>query len=70
MVEYVTILMVFGVALLVCGVMMWVPMLLAPWRGASFSNLSMPPHILPGCKVADCVAIVGSVDPIFGEVDR
>jgi NADH:ubiquinone oxidoreductase subunit D len=28
------------------------------------------PHILPGVKVADVVAIMGSVDPVFGEVDR
>ncbi len=40
------------------------------WRGASFSNLSILPHIIPGCKVADVVAIMGSVDPVFGEVDR
>jgi NADH-quinone oxidoreductase subunit D len=40
------------------------------WRGASFSNLAVLPHILIGCKVADVVAIMGSVDPVFGEVDR
>jgi len=40
------------------------------WRGASFSNLSVLPHILRGHKVADVVAIMGSVDPVFGEVDR
>jgi NADH-quinone oxidoreductase subunit D len=40
------------------------------WRGASFSNLAVLPHILPGHKVADVVAIMGSVDPVFGEVDR
>ena len=40
------------------------------WRGASFSNLAVLPHILPGCGVADVVAIMGSVDPVFGEVDR
>jgi NADH-quinone oxidoreductase subunit D len=39
-------------------------------RGASFSNLAILPHIIPGCKVADVVAIMGSVDPVFGEVDR
>jgi NADH-quinone oxidoreductase subunit D len=39
-------------------------------RGASFSNLAVLPHIIPGCKVADVVAIMGSVDPVFGEVDR
>jgi NADH:ubiquinone oxidoreductase subunit D len=40
------------------------------WRGASFSNLAVLPHIIPGHKVADIVAIMGSVDPVFGEVDR
>ncbi|MEK7371363.1 MAG: NADH-quinone oxidoreductase subunit D [candidate division NC10 bacterium] len=40
------------------------------WRGASFSNLAVLPHIIPGHKVADVVAILGSVDPVFGEVDR
>jgi len=40
------------------------------WRGASFSNLAVLPHILPGASVADVVAIMGSVDPVFGEVDR
>ncbi len=40
------------------------------WRGASFSNLAVLPHIIPGHKVADVVAITGSVDPVFGEVDR
>jgi NADH:ubiquinone oxidoreductase subunit D len=39
-------------------------------RGASFSNLAVLPHIIPGCKLADVVAIMGSVDPVFGEVDR
>jgi NADH-quinone oxidoreductase subunit D len=40
------------------------------WRGASFSNLSVLPHIIPGHSIADVVAIVGSTDPVFGEVDR
>ena len=40
------------------------------WRGASFSNLAILPHIIPGHGVADVVAIMGSVDPVFGEVDR
>jgi NADH-quinone oxidoreductase subunit D len=40
------------------------------WRGASFTNLSILPHILIGVKVADVVAIMGSLDPVFGEVDR
>ncbi len=33
------------------------------WRGASFSNLAVLPHIIPGLTVADVVAIMGSVDP-------
>ena len=40
------------------------------WRGASFSNLAVLPYIIPGHQVADVVAIMGSVDPVFGEVDR
>ena len=40
------------------------------WRGASFSNLAVARHILPGHKIADAVAILGSIDPVFGEVDR
>jgi NADH-quinone oxidoreductase subunit D len=40
------------------------------WRGASFSNLAVLPYIIPGHKVADVPAIMGSVDPVFGEVDR
>lgn len=40
------------------------------WRGASFSNLAVLPYIIPGHSVADVVAIMGSVDPVFGEVDR
>ena len=40
------------------------------WRGASFCNLAVLPYIIPGHKVADVVAIMGSVDPVFGEVDR
>jgi NADH-quinone oxidoreductase subunit D len=40
------------------------------WRGASFCNLAVLPHINPGHKIADVVAIMGSVDPVFGEVDR
>jgi NADH-quinone oxidoreductase subunit D len=40
------------------------------WRGASYSNLAVLPHVIPGHKVADVVTIMGSVDPVFGEVDR
>lgn len=39
-------------------------------RAPSFSNLSVFPHVLPGHKVADVVSILGSLDPVFGDVDR
>jgi NADH-quinone oxidoreductase subunit D len=39
-------------------------------RGPSFVNLQVMPHMLRGGMVADAVAIISSVDPIMGEVDR
>src|SRR5919106_3859790 len=39
------------------------------WRGASFSNLAVLPHIIPGHKVADVVAVIGSVGSLFGGGD-
>ncbi len=39
-------------------------------RGPSFVNLQTLPHMLRGGLVADAVAIISSVDPIMGEVDR
>jgi NADH-quinone oxidoreductase subunit D len=39
-------------------------------RGPSFVNLQSLPVMLRGCLVADAVAIISSVDPIMGEVDR
>ncbi|MEE2975271.1 MAG: NADH-quinone oxidoreductase subunit D [Thermodesulfobacteriota bacterium] len=39
-------------------------------RAPSFSNLSVIEKILPGNYVADSVAILGSLDPVFGDVDR
>jgi NADH-quinone oxidoreductase subunit D len=39
-------------------------------RGPSFVNLQALPHMLQGGLVADAVAIISSVDPIMGEVDR
>jgi NAD(P)H-quinone oxidoreductase subunit H len=45
-----------------------------PWRwkirAADFNNLQVLPHILRGVKVADLVAILGSIDIIMGSVDR
>jgi NADH-quinone oxidoreductase subunit D len=39
-------------------------------RGPSFVNLQVMPHMLRGGMMADAVAIISSVDPIMGEVDR
>ncbi|MEA3056317.1 MAG: NADH-quinone oxidoreductase subunit [Actinomycetota bacterium] len=39
-------------------------------RGPSFVNMQVMPHMLRGGLVADAVAIISSVDPIMGEVDR
>jgi NADH:ubiquinone oxidoreductase subunit D len=44
--------------------------LLAEDQRASFKNLQVVPHILPGAPVADVVAILGSLDPVLGDVDR
>ena len=39
-------------------------------RGPSFVNLQTLPHLMKNSLIADTVAIVSSVDPIMGEVDR
>jgi NADH-quinone oxidoreductase subunit D len=39
-------------------------------RAPSFVNLHTLPHLMRGGLVADAVAIISSVDPIMGEVDR
>lgn len=39
-------------------------------RGPSFINLQTLPHLMKDSLLADTVAIVSSVDPIMGEVDR
>jgi NADH-quinone oxidoreductase subunit D len=39
-------------------------------RGPSFVNLQSLPAMLRGGLIADAVAIISSVDPVMGEVDR
>ncbi len=39
-------------------------------RGPSFVNLQVLPHMMRGGLVADAVAVISTVDPIMGEVDR
>ncbi len=40
------------------------------FRAPSLHALSALPYLLPGHTVSDAVAILGSLDPIMGEVDR
>ncbi len=40
------------------------------WRAPSFVNLQSVPALLRGGLVADAIAILSSVDPVLGEVDR
>jgi NADH-quinone oxidoreductase subunit D len=39
-------------------------------RAPSFVHLALLPAMLPGTKIADAVAILGSLDTVLGEVDR
>jgi NADH-quinone oxidoreductase subunit D len=39
-------------------------------RAPSFVNLQSLPHLMKDSLIADTVAIISSVDPIMGEVDR
>ena len=39
-------------------------------RAPSFSNLSIVEKLLPDTYIADAVVILGSLDPVFGDVDR
>jgi NADH-quinone oxidoreductase subunit D len=39
-------------------------------RGPSFVNLQAMPHMMAGGFLADAVAVIASVDPVLGEVDR
>ncbi len=45
-----------------------------PWRlklrTASFNNISVLPRMLPGCVVADMIAILGSMFFVVGDIDK
>jgi len=45
-----------------------------PWRmklrSASFNNIAVLPRMLPGCVVADMVAILGSMFFVVGDIDK
>lgn len=40
------------------------------WRSPCFTHLQLMPYLCPGHKVADLIAILGSIDIVLGEVDR
>ncbi len=40
------------------------------WRAPTFIHLQTIPKVAPGMKIADLVAMIGSIDIILGEVDR
>ena len=40
------------------------------WRGPSFVNLQSMATMMQGAMVADAIAVISSVDPVLGEVDR
>lgn len=40
------------------------------WRSPCFTHLQLMPVLCPGHKVADLIAILGSIDIVLGEVDR
>ncbi len=40
------------------------------WRGPSFINLAAVGQMVKGLKIADTVAVLGSLDIVLGEVDR
>ncbi|WP_264841894.1 NADH-quinone oxidoreductase subunit D [Caldinitratiruptor microaerophilus] len=40
------------------------------WRSPAFTHLQLIPLLAPGFKVADMIAIIGSLDIVLGEVDR
>ena len=39
-------------------------------RAPSFCNLAVIPELVRGMKVADVIAILGSLDIVLGEIDR
>jgi NADH-quinone oxidoreductase subunit D len=45
-----------------------------PWRlklrTASFNNIAVLPRVLPGCVVADLIAILGSMFFVVGDIDK
>ncbi len=40
------------------------------WRSPAFVHLQLLPYLCRGQKVADFIAILATLDPVFGEVDR
>lgn len=40
------------------------------WRSPAFAHLQLLPYLVRGAKLADLIALLATLDPVFGEVDR
>ena len=40
------------------------------FRSPAFCNLALLPMLAEGYTLSDLVVILGSLDPVFGEIDR
>jgi NADH-quinone oxidoreductase subunit D len=40
------------------------------WRGASFHNVAMLPDLSIGYTLSDMINVLGTIDPVMGDVDR
>lgn len=40
------------------------------WRSPAFVHLQLLPYLVRGAKLADLIALLATLDPVFGEVDR
>lgn len=39
-------------------------------RSPAYHHLQMLPHLMQGLKLADLVTLIGTIDIVFGEIDR
>lgn len=39
-------------------------------RSPAYHHLQVIPHIIQGLKLADLVTLIGTIDIVFGEIDR
>lgn len=39
-------------------------------RSPAYNHLQLLPHLMQGLKLADLVTLIGTIDIVFGEIDR